>query len=95
MHRCSPRCCARSTLPLRWRSPRVAFGLYRPAVTTAEPYLLFAIAGAVTVVALFPAFGLYGPQRGASLADELRNLLLAWLGIAALAAGALFATKFG
>jgi len=72
-----------------------AFGLYRPEVTTPEPYLLFTIAGAVTIVALFPAFGLYGPQRGASLADELRNLLLAWLGIAALAAGALFATKLG
>ena len=72
-----------------------AFGLYRPEVITPEPYVLFAIAGAVTVVALFPAFGLYDPQRGASLADELRNLLLAWLGIAALAAGALFATKLG
>jgi len=72
-----------------------AFGLYRPEVISPEPYVLFAIAGAVTVVALFPAFGLYGPQRGASLADELRNLLLAWLGIAALAAGTLFATKLG
>ena len=72
-----------------------AFGLYRPEVITPEPYVLFAIAGAVTVVALFPAFGLYDPQRGASLAEELRNLLLAWLGIAALAAGALFATKLG
>ena len=72
-----------------------AFVLYRPEVTTPEPYLLFAVAGAITIVALFPAFGLYGPQRGASLADELRNLLLAWLVIAALAAGALFATKLG
>ena len=72
-----------------------AFGLYRPSVVTPEPYLLFAVAGAMTIVALFPAFGLYGPQRGASLADELRNLLLAWLVIAALAAGALFATKSG
>ena len=72
-----------------------AFSLYRPEVITPEPYLMFAGAGAVTIVALFPAFGLYDPQRGASLADELRNLLLAWLVIAALAAGALFATKSG
>jgi putative colanic acid biosynthesis UDP-glucose lipid carrier transferase len=72
-----------------------AFVLYRPSVVSTEPYLLFAAVGAISIVALFPAFGLYGPQRGTSLADELRNLLLAWLVIAALAAGALFATKSG
>jgi len=72
-----------------------AFGLYRPEVATREPYVLFAIAGAVTVIALFPAFGLYDPQRGAGLAEDFRNLLLAWVAIAALAAGALFATKLG
>src|SRR4029078_4044931 len=69
-----------------------AFGLYRPEVATPEPYVLFAIAGAVTVIALFPAFGLCDPQRGAGLAEDFRNLLLAWVAIAALAAGALFAT---
>ena len=72
-----------------------AFGLYRPELASAEHYVLFVVAGAVTIVALFPAFGLYDPQRGASLADELRDLLLAWLAIAALAAGALFVTRSG
>jgi putative colanic acid biosynthesis UDP-glucose lipid carrier transferase len=73
----------------------IAFWFYRPEAASFEAYALFLGAAAVTIVALFPAFGLYEPQRGASLVDELRALLGAWLLIAALAAGALFATKSG
>ena len=95
MRRCSPRCCARSILPSRWRPAPPRSPCTAPMWSPPNPTCCSRRAGAVTIVALFPAFGLYGPQRGASLADELRNLLLAWLVIAALAAGALFATKSG
>ena len=73
----------------------LAFAWYQPEVASREPYTLFLLAAAVTIVALFPAFGLYEARRGESLAEVLRALLLAWLAIAALAAVALFAAKAG
>ena len=38
---------------------------------------------------------LYQPQRGVSLADEVRQLLFAWVLVAALVGGTIFATKSG
>jgi putative colanic acid biosynthesis UDP-glucose lipid carrier transferase len=60
-----------------------------------EHYLLFLAAGALTVAVLFPLFKLYEPQRGVSLTEELRRLVLAWAALAALTGAVLFATKTG
>jgi len=60
-----------------------------------EHYQLFMAAGALAVAAVFPMFSLYEPQRGAGLAEEIRRLLFAWLLLAALTGGTIFATKMG
>ena len=73
----------------------VAYRIYLGAWLPPELYLLLLAAAAISIVALFPVFRLYEPQRGASLADESRQLLLAWGLLAALVGGTLFATKSG
>jgi putative colanic acid biosynthesis UDP-glucose lipid carrier transferase len=73
----------------------VAYSLYPGGWPPPEQYLLFVGAGAITIAALFPVFRLYDPQRGVSLTEELRRLVLAWAVLAALAGGAIFATKMG
>jgi putative colanic acid biosysnthesis UDP-glucose lipid carrier transferase len=73
----------------------LAYRLYLGDAWPPEQYLLFLGAGVVTILALFPLLGLYGPQRGISLTEELRRLVLAWTTLAALAGGAIFATKMG
>jgi putative colanic acid biosynthesis UDP-glucose lipid carrier transferase len=60
-----------------------------------EHYLLFLGAGALAVAAVFPLFRLYEPQRGAGLGEDVRRLLFAWLLLAALTGGTIFATKTG
>jgi putative colanic acid biosynthesis UDP-glucose lipid carrier transferase len=71
-----------------------AFAAYEP-LGVFENYVTFLLVAMLAILVVFPAFGLYAPQRGASLAEELRSLLLAWLVIGALAAASLFATKSG
>jgi len=73
----------------------VAYGVHPGTWPLPEQYLLFVGAGAVTIAALFPLFRLYDPQRGVSLTEELRRLVLAWAVLAALAGSAIFATKMG
>ena len=70
------------------------YAAQRP-VAPLESYVLFLVFAALTILVVFPAFNLYRPQRGGSLAEELRNLFFAWLTLAAIAAAALFATKTG
>ena len=70
-----------------------AYRLYLGDFWPPERYLLFLLGGVLVLVAVFPLFRLYEPQRGASLGDEMRRLLLAWSFIGALAGSALFATK--
>jgi putative colanic acid biosynthesis UDP-glucose lipid carrier transferase len=60
-----------------------------------ERYVLFLIAGALAVIALFPIFRLYEPQRGVSIVEEIRRLVFAWLLVTGLIGGAIFATKTG
>jgi putative colanic acid biosynthesis UDP-glucose lipid carrier transferase len=72
----------------------VAYAAYQP-VGDFDQYLAFLLAAMLAIMAVFPGFGLYAPQRGASLAEELRGLLLAWLVLGALAAASLFVTKSG
>jgi len=73
----------------------IAYVAYPPEGATPETYVLFLVTAIMAIMVVFPLFRLYEPQRGVTLADELRNLLLAWLVIAGIAAGALFATKTG
>ncbi|MDH5245400.1 MAG: undecaprenyl-phosphate glucose phosphotransferase [Betaproteobacteria bacterium] len=73
----------------------IAYGVHPSIWPMPEQYLLFIGAGAVTISAVFPLFRLYDPQRGVSLTEELRRLVLAWAVLAALAGSAIFATKMG
>ena len=73
----------------------IAYAVHPAEWPLPEHYLLFIGAGAVTIAALFPLFRLYDPQRGVSLTEELRRLVLAWAVLAALAGSAIFATKMG
>ena len=73
----------------------VAYRLYLGNLLPPEHYLLFLVGAMLALVAIFPVFRLYEPQRGASLADELRQLLLAWALVGALVGGTIFATKSG
>jgi len=73
----------------------IAYRLYLGDWSLPERYLLFLGAGVVTIAALFPLFSLYQPQRGVSMTEELRRLVLAWGVLAALTGGAIFATKMG
>jgi undecaprenyl-phosphate glucose phosphotransferase len=68
---------------------RLYLGQYWPP----EHYVLLLTAAVLALVAIFPSFRLYDPQRGASLAGELRQLLLAWLLMGALVGSTLFLTK--
>ncbi len=70
---------------------RAYLGSFRPP----EHYVFFIAGGAFAVAALFPIFRLYQPQRGIGFADELRQLLLAWLLVAAITGIGIFATKTG
>jgi len=70
------------------------YSLYQPTAPF-ENYISFLLAAALTILVVFPMFALYAPQRGASLAEELRRLLFAWIVVGALAVAALFATKSG
>jgi len=73
----------------------VAHRAYLGSFTLPDHYLFFVAAGALTVAAVFPMFSLYEPHRGASIAEELRRLTVAWLLITALVGLAIFATKMG
>jgi len=73
----------------------VAHRIYLESWLQPEHYLFFLAASALWVLTTFPSFRLYEPQRGASLANELRQLLLAWALMGAVMAGVLFATKSG
>jgi len=71
----------------------VAYRIYLGEFWPPERYLLFLFGAVLAQVALFPSFSLYEAQRGASLAGELKQLLLAWSLMGALVAATLFATK--
>jgi putative colanic acid biosysnthesis UDP-glucose lipid carrier transferase len=73
----------------------VAYRLYLGSLVPPDHYLLFLAVGALAVATVFPLFNLYEPQRGAGVADEMRRLCFAWLLLAAMAGGTLFATKMG
>jgi len=67
------------------------FGTWTPN----ESYWLAIVGVAVLSVALFPLLRVYEPQRGVSLAIEVRNLLSAWALLAAVVFATFFVTKSG
>src|SRR6516164_9555297 len=69
----------------------LAYRIYLGSWLPPDRYLLFLAAGTVTIAALFPILGLYDPQRGISLTEELRRLFLAWVSVAALTGATMFA----
>jgi putative colanic acid biosynthesis UDP-glucose lipid carrier transferase len=73
----------------------VGYALYLQDFPLPERYVLFLVTGALAVAALFPMFRLYEPQRGVSVIEEIRSLVLAWLLVTGLVGGAIFATKSG
>ena len=73
----------------------VAHLAYLGPLPLPERYQFFLAGGALVVAALFPLFRLYEPQRGVSIAEEFRQLLFAWLLVAAVIGGSIFATKSG
>jgi putative colanic acid biosysnthesis UDP-glucose lipid carrier transferase len=73
----------------------VAYRAYLGSFVPPDHYILFLAVGALAVGTVFPLFDLYGPQRGAGVADEVRRLFFAWLLLAAMTGGTLFATKMG
>ncbi len=89
-------------LTLRAGDPVVALGVglvvyvaYLNEFPMPEHYVLFLVAAFVAIMAIFPFFRLYEPRRGASIADELRRLLLAWVTLGLLVGITIFATKSG
>jgi putative colanic acid biosynthesis UDP-glucose lipid carrier transferase len=73
----------------------LAYRAYLGSFDLPDHYLFFLTAGALAVAAVFPAFSIYQPHRGAAIGEELRSLTIAWLLIAALVGAAIFATKMG
>lgn len=73
----------------------IAYRAYLGTFSLPDNYMVFLVVGALCVAAVFPAFRLYDPQRGAGIGEELRRLTIAWLFIGALVGFGIFATKMG
>lgn len=73
----------------------IAYVAYLGALPPPEHYQIFLAVVTLVVVAVFPLFRLYEAQRGVSIAEEFRQLLLAWFLVAAIAGTAIFLTKIG
>ena len=70
-----------------------AFWAYRIEPTVPPHYWIAILAVAVSSLVVFPAVGLYQPQRGASMVEDLRALVSGWLILLALGVFVAFVTK--
>ena len=61
----------------------------------APTYWVAMLAVALLSLAVFPATGLYRPQRGASLVEDMRSLASGWLSLLAIGVFLAFVTKTG
>jgi putative colanic acid biosynthesis UDP-glucose lipid carrier transferase len=68
---------------------------YLGASVTPPTYWVAMLAVALLSLAVFPATGLYRPQRGASLVEDLRALASGWLSLLAIGLFLAFVTKTG
>ncbi len=70
-----------------------AFWAYRIEPAMPPHYWIAIFAVAVSSLVVFPAVGLYQPQRGASMVEDLRALVSGWLILLALGVFVAFVTK--
>ena len=70
-----------------------AFWVYRIEPTVPPHYWIAIFAVAVSSLVVFPGVGLYQPQRGASMVEDLRALVSGWLILLALGVFVAFVTK--
>ena len=73
----------------------VAQWIYLGTDTTPPTYWVAMLAVVLISLAVFPATGLYRPQRGGSLIEDLRLLASGWLTLLAIAVFLVFVTKSG
>jgi putative colanic acid biosysnthesis UDP-glucose lipid carrier transferase len=73
----------------------LAYGAYLGEWNIPERYVLAIIGMSFVCTALFPFMGLYAPQRGVTLFEEVRRLFNAWLLLAAMWFAFLFLSKTG
>jgi putative colanic acid biosynthesis UDP-glucose lipid carrier transferase len=78
-----------------WAAHWVYLGLYQGTPIVPLAYWIAIFAVALCSVVVFPATGLYRPERGASLVEDLRALVYGWLTLVAVGVLAVFATKTG
>jgi hypothetical protein len=57
----------------------IAYRAYLGSFDPPESYVLFLAASALAIMTLFRCSRLYQPQRGVNLAEEVRQLLFAWV----------------
>ncbi|HEY5308134.1 MAG TPA: sugar transferase, partial [Casimicrobiaceae bacterium] len=78
-----------------WAAHWVYLGLYQGTPIVPPAYWIAIFAVALCSVVVFPATGLYRPERGASVVEDLRALVYGWLTLVAIGVLAVFATKTG
>ena len=78
-----------------WAAHWVYLGLYQGIPIVPPAYWIAIFAVALCSVVVFPATGLYRPERGASVVEDLRALVYGWLTLVAIGVLAVFATKTG
>ncbi|TMH31540.1 MAG: undecaprenyl-phosphate glucose phosphotransferase [Betaproteobacteria bacterium] len=87
---------------VRWADPIIvvivgwaAHWAYLGSPSAPPTYWVAMLAIALCSLAVFPAAGVYRPQRGASLVEDLRALAYGWLTLLAIGAFLIFVTKTG
>jgi len=84
-----------------WAAHRLYLGgpnpppTYLGGPTPPATYWVAMLAIALCSLVVFPATGLYRPQRGVSLVEDLRALAYAWIALLAIGAFLIFVTKTG
>ena len=73
----------------------IAYAVYLGGWNLPERYVLAIVGMTFVCTALFPVMGLYAPQRGVTLFEEVRRLFNAWLLLAAAWFAFLFLSKTG
>ena len=73
----------------------IAYGVYLDTWSLPERYTLAIFGMSFVCAALFPFVGLYAPQRGVTLFEEIRRLVNAWLLLATTWFTFLFLSKMG
>jgi putative colanic acid biosynthesis UDP-glucose lipid carrier transferase len=73
----------------------IAYAVYLGGWNLPERYVLAIVGMTFACAALFPFLGLYAPQRGVTLFEEVRRLFNAWLLLAAMWFAFLFLSKTG